>query len=158
MAISIDTSKNKINDFLKSNKVGVLATADKKGVPHAATIYFIADTELSFFFVTKEKTTKHKNLQQNSNVSLAVYDAKSQTTLQIDGKATLIEDMKQFMDRFNKLLKVSLDTGDSPRPPVSKLYAGNYFMYKLQPKQIRLAEYMKPDHGDFGSLFEVVKP
>lgn len=158
MAISIDENKDKINSFLEENKVGVLATADKKSMPHAATVYFVNDDELNFFFVTKEKTTKHRNLQQNPHVSLAVYDAKSQTTLQIDGKAAVIENVKEFMDLFNRLLKVSLDTSDSDRPPVSKLFAGDYFMYRLKPNQVRLAEYMKPDHGDFGDLFEVVKP
>lgn len=158
MSVKIEQSRDKINDFLKGSRVGVLATADKKATPHAAAIYFVVDEELNFFFVTKEKTIKHKNLQENPHVSLAVYDAKVQTTLRVEGKAAVIENVNQFMELFNKLLKVSLDTGDSPRPPVSKLFAGDYYMYKLEPKQVRLAEYMKPDRGDFSDLFEVIKP
>lgn len=158
MAIKLDENKAKIIEFLKNHGAGVLATATPDGVPSAATVYFVTDDELNFYFVTKEKTTKHKNLQVNSHVSIAISDAKSQTTLQIDGKATAIEDIKQFMELFNRILDLNDRTSDSTRPPVSKLYAGDYFMYLVKPSKVRLAEYMKPDHGDLSSVFETVKP
>lgn len=158
MAIKLDENKAKIVEFLKQHGAGVLATASAKGVPHAATVYFVTDDELNFYFVTKEKTTKHKNLQANPHVSVAIFDAKSQTTLQVDGKAAPVEDIKQFMELFKRILDLNEKSSDSSRPPVSKLYAGDYFMYRLEPSKLRLAEYMKPDRGDFSSVFETVKP
>ncbi len=151
-------NQDKIIKFLENHHVGVLATADNKAAPHAATIYFVVDDDLNFFFVTKEKTQKHKNLQENPHVALAVYEAKSQSTVQVQGKAEFIKDVNKFMEIFKKLLKINSATSDSDRPPVSKLFAGDYFMYRLHPDKVRLAEYMKQDQGDFDNLFEVVKP
>ncbi len=158
MSITIHESQEKIQEFLQHHTVGVLATANDKAVPHAATVYFVTDDDLNFYFVTKEKTAKYKNLHENPHASLAVFDAKLQTTLQVDGTAKVIEDISQFMELFTKILHISVNTSDSSRPPISKLYAGDYYMFRLKPHQVRLAEYMKPDHGDFGNIFEVIKP
>ncbi len=157
MPIHIDTTKDRICDFIEDNPVGVLATVDKAGAPHAATVYFVTDSDLNIYFVTKEGTQKHKNLQHNPHAAIAIHHAQSQTTVQAQGKAEVIDDIKEFMDLFHQILDASLRTGESERPPVSKLFAGDYFMYKFTSNELRLAEYTKPDHGDLGSIFEVAK-
>ena len=156
MPVKMSEQRSKVAAFIKSHPVGVLATANTVGYPHAATVYFVSDEDLNIYFVTKEDTLKHKNLKQNPLASIAIYDAAQQITLQAHGKATVITDVDQFMDLYNQILKISAGTGASERPPISKLFAGDYFMYCLKPKSLRLAEYTKPDHGDF-DLFQVIK-
>jgi general stress protein 26 len=156
MSIEISDSRSKIVDFLTKNHLGVLATASLSGKPHAVAVYYVIDSDLNFFFITKENTEKHKNLQQNPNASLAVYDAKTQTTLQVDGQVTLDEDPQSFMNVFTQILRISMDMSEGAVPPISKLKAGEHHLYRLSPKNMRLAEYTKPEHGNLGDLFEIV--
>lgn len=159
MPVVIDKDRSeKALKFLTANPVGVIATASLTGVPHAATVYLVTDEDLNIYFVTKEQTTKHHNLLENPKVSIAVYNSGSQTTLQAHGEVVKISDIAEFMRLFAKILDISADTSDSDRPPISKLYAGDYFMYKLKPEVVRIAEYTKPDKGDVSSLFEIVIP
>ncbi len=153
--INPDASKKAVN-FLRRHPVGVIATASSAARPHAATVYFAIDDDLNIYFVTKEQTTKHKNLTENPVASIAVFDAENQATLQASGPVEPINDIVKFMRLFAQILDISADTSDSDRPPVSKLFAGDYFMYKLTPTSLRLAEYMKPDKGDITNLFEIV--
>lgn len=157
MSVTMHQDQAAISEFLSRNNVGVLATASCSGVPHAATIYFVTDKDLNFYFVTKEKTTKYKNLIENKHAALAVFQAQTQSTLQVSGVATVIKDVNKFMDLYNQILEISAATSDSDRPPVSKLFAGDYFMFCLAPHKIRLAEYTKPDHGNT-DIFEIVTP
>lgn len=149
-------SRSKISDFLTHNHLGVLATSDNSGKPHASTVYLVNDSDLNIFFITKQNTQKYKNLQQNPKASMAVYEPKSQTTLQVDGQAEPDDDPQRFMNVFTQILKASMDLSEGATPPVSKLKAGEYQLYKLSPESMRLAEYSKPEHGDMSDMFDVV--
>lgn len=137
-----------VSNFIKQHPVGVLATASKQGEPHAAAVYFVSDDSRCIYFLTKEDTQKHRNLQENPRAAVTIYDAQTLETLQIEAKAEVLPDVSQFLDLYNRILKASSRTTTSERPPVSKLNAGDYFMYKLIPSSLRLADYSKPDHGD----------
>lgn len=154
----IEMSDNRANavDFLTKNHVGVLATSSKEGEPHAATIYFIIDSDLNFFFITRKNTEKSKNLDQNPRASIAAYDAKTQTTVQVRGEVSLDDDPQNFMNVFAQILRISMDLSEGATPPVSKLKDGEYKLYKLTPKSLRMAEYTKPEQGDLDDLFGIV--
>lgn len=149
-------SSSKAVDFLTKNHVGVLATASPSAEPHATAIYFVTDSDLNFFFITKQNTEKSKNLEQNPQASLAVYDAKTQTTLQVKGKVVADDDPQHFMNVFTQILKISMDFSEGATPPATKLKGTEYKLYRLEPTSIRIAEYNKPESGDPDDLFEVV--
>jgi general stress protein 26 len=156
MPVEISSTDSKATNFLLKNHVGVLATSDSSGIPHAATVYFVTDSDMNFLFITKENTEKSRNLQKNPQAAMAIFDAKSQTTLQVRGKVAADEDPQRFMNVFTQILKVSMDLSEGATPPISKLKAGEYRLYRLIPDSIRMAEYTKPEHGDLDDLFEVV--
>ena len=156
MSIEISDDRAKIADFLMSNHLGVVSTASPSGVPHAAVIHFVNDADLNLYFITKENTEKDKNLQHNPNVAMAVYDARTQTTLQITGKAAVDKDPQKFMNVFTQILKISMDMSEGATPPVSKLKNGEYRLYVLRPDKIRIAEYTKPERGDLDDIFGII--
>lgn len=156
MPIRISESSTKVIEFLMKNHTGVLATASPDGAPHAAAVYFISDSDLNFFFITKNGTEKSRNLKQNPQASIAIYDAKTQTTLQARGKVEADDDPQHFMNVFTQILKISMDLSGGATPPVSKLKDGEYKLYRLKPDSVRLVEYTKPERGDLDDLFEVV--
>jgi general stress protein 26 len=153
--INLSEENPVISAFLGKHHVGVLATANASGEPHAATIYFTTDEQLNIYFITKTETTKHRNIQANPQVALAVHEEQSQATLQISGIATKIEDSGQFQEIFGKILSVTVETSTSAIPPFSQLQAGGYIAYCIQPKTLRLAEYIKAQHGAIEELFDV---
>lgn len=156
MSIEISENKSKIVDFLMDNHLGVISTASPSGAPHAAVVHFVNDADLNFYFITKDNTEKDRNLQHNPKAAMAVYDAKTQTTLQISGETTVEKDPQKFMNIFTQILKISMDMSEGATPPVSKLKNGKYRLYVLQPHKIRIAEYAKPERGDLEDIFGIV--
>jgi general stress protein 26 len=157
MAITMTENHPRIRDFLNAHGVGILATASAEGIPHAATIYFIIDDDFNIYFITKEQTTKHNNLAANPHAALAVYDAKSQSTIQVTGSANEVHDIKQVEYIFGRVLEITHQTsGKNHKPPVSKINGGKYVAYRIKPKTLRMAEFVKAEYPPSDPLFEVV--
>lgn len=156
MPLSLSADKPQITNFLLNHSVGVLATCSKEGAPYAAAIYFIIDQNLNIYFVSKQNTKKVANISENNHVSLAVYDQQSQTTVQIAGTATKVEDQWRFDDIFQRVLAVTARTSESRVPPISKIAAGPYEIFCISPSSIRLASYTKPEHGQPHDIFDTV--
>ena len=83
-------------EFLKSKNPAVLSTISSSGQPMSATLYFTFDEYMNFYFMTKSYTRKHANLQQNSEVALVIGTENTPATVQIQGKAARITDVKEF--------------------------------------------------------------
>jgi general stress protein 26 len=145
-----------ISEFLHKNHIGVLATADKTTVvPHAAAVYYATDSHLNIYFLTKDKTAKSQNLDNNNQAAMAIYEADTQRTAQIDGTVSRVTD-KDMMERAKPLMsRFSKQGSGSEETPISKLDAGEYVLYELVPQSIRLAEYR---YGVHNSLFDIATP
>jgi nitroimidazol reductase NimA-like FMN-containing flavoprotein (pyridoxamine 5'-phosphate oxidase superfamily) len=70
--------RNDVLKFLQKNKVAVVATASKDGIPEAATITYLFDDDFNFYFITRKQSQKLINLRKNPNVALVIgTDAKT---------------------------------------------------------------------------------
>ncbi len=145
-------------EFLQKQKVGVLATVDPNGDPHAAAIYFAVDKTLSVLFVTKTGTKKADNLEHNNHAMLVVYDSPTQTTVQLTGMVTKITDFVETNEIFTKIIYASIEASGIDVPPVAKLDNGEYVAYKLKPTQIRMAIFTRPESGNYQGLFKTIVP
>ncbi len=154
MPLKVSTEKLKIGEFLSRNSIGVLATSNADNQPHAATIYFIVDPSLNAYFITKEKTTKVSNLKKNPQAALAVYEPVTQSTVQMSGTVTEVEDISRLDDIFRRILAVTKETSESSIPPVSRIKGGEYKCFCLHPESVRLVEYTKPDHNQEEGVFD----
>lgn len=156
--MQLSEKREHILNFLKNHKIGVLATVDPNGDPNAAAIYFTVDDSLNISFLTKTGTKKHDNLVRHAHAMLVIYEASSQTTVQIKGIASEITGNKETQQIFADILKVSMGTSEGGVPPISKLRAGEYVAYRIDPKEIRMAVYIRPDLGDYDTMFEIINP
>jgi nitroimidazol reductase NimA-like FMN-containing flavoprotein (pyridoxamine 5'-phosphate oxidase superfamily) len=154
--LNISSPKQRIYNFLKQNRVGVLATVDLDNNPHASAIYYAIDSTFVVSFLTKAKTKKHANLEHNNRAMLVVYEEKTQTTVQISGKASEITDSRQSHEIFRNTLRASLHKAESAVPPVSKLNAGEYIAYKLEPDEVTMVTYKQRSSIQPESLFESI--
>lgn len=156
MPYRLSDEKPKITEFLKNNQIAVLASVGSDKRPHTAVIYFYIDADLNIYFITKEKTAKYQNIIENPEVALSVYEPSSQTTVQASGKAEIISDVTKVNEIFRHVLSVAKSTSESSIPPISKIEGGEYKCFCIRPTSIRIAEYTKPEHGDFSGMFEAV--
>ena len=136
---------SKERDFINSQGVGVLATVNKDGVPHAATVYVIADKELDIYFLTKDGTSKHVNLLQNNKAALVVYDPHSLTTIQIQGTAKVTKDDSMVDYLYARILTTNKEYSGNDVPPIDRIDAGKYVAYRLSPETVRLIDYWNLD-------------
>jgi len=150
-----DSQNPNIASFLKRNHVAVLATASKTAEPYAATIYFETDSKMNVFFVTKQKTLKAQNLAENPRASVAVYDASTQSTAQITGHVTVVDDPEMMAKALRIMSRHSQETAGTEETPISKLDAGDYVLYKLWPQTIRLGEFK---YGPHSQIFDIATP
>ena len=136
-----NADKSKIVDFLDSHPIGVLATVDDNAHPDASTIYFSTNKDLKVTFTTKRDTKKHQNINNKSKVILVVYDAESQSAVQVRGAAVEETDPAVAQTIYHGTLRASKHTGDDTVPPIAKISAGPYVAYSIDVEAVSFAEY-----------------
>ena len=146
--------QRRIHDFLVEHPVGVLASVNPDGHPHAAVIYHVVDDDFSVYFLTKVRTRKHANLTAHKQVMLTVFDASSQAVAQISGSAEELTDSYDVNEIAGRVLAACLRQGRRGLPPIAKLKAGPYTAFRIVPEQIKMAVYSRPGKDEYGEMFE----
>jgi uncharacterized pyridoxamine 5'-phosphate oxidase family protein len=126
-----------IVSFLQKYPLGALSTVNEKGHPELASIYLRVEDTLTMFFVTRTKTRKLKNILANPQVAFIASDEATLTTVEVSGKAYLVEDTMEFArvyDAFHTLF--ASRPGKRRLPPIVQIQAGKYVACKLIPEQI----------------------
>ncbi|MBC7708252.1 pyridoxamine 5'-phosphate oxidase family protein [Polaromonas sp.] len=149
--------KQRIYDFLHQTPIGVLSSVNADGDPHGVVVYYSVDKKFLITFLTKAGTRKYDNLKHNNHVMLTVFEQQTQATAQITGEATEITDNYDINEVAERTLRASMKTSDGGIPPIMKLVAGEYVAFAIDPVQIRMAVYARPDSGDYAELFETLE-
>jgi general stress protein 26 len=133
--------RQKIVEFLQAHPVGVLATVTAEGNPHASPLYVTTADDLTISFTTKQGTQKYQHLKQNNRIMLVVFEAASQTSVQIGGKAVEANDPVDKQEIYKGTLKAARQTGPDEVPPIAKISAGDYVGFKIEIDDIWLSDY-----------------
>lgn len=144
-----------VNDFLQTHHSGTLATADSAANPHAAVVYFTFNDDFTFSLITKTETQKYKNITENNNVALSVYDEKEQASVQVVGHVNVIDDKDEMQKVLNKSFKYSAEVSHRELPPLEKLFAGEYVALRILPQVIKMAVFARPESGA-DELYETI--
>jgi general stress protein 26 len=144
MTVHISEDHTKLADQLSKHNIGILATTSTDLKPHAATIYFVTDADFNMYFITRTNTTKCRNLQQNPQAALAIFEAATQKTVQVVGHVSKVEDTAKFDEIYKQIMAITHNTSYKEAPPFSRLEAGgDTVIYCLKPQSLRLAEYIR---------------
>lgn len=154
---TLSERQQRMFDFLTDNPVGVLATVDPNGYPHAVVIYFTVDKQFNLAFLTKTGTKKYDSLVRNDKIMLVVYEPISQSVAQVTGNAHEIKDNYEVNQVAQRIFEASLKTSEAGVPPINKLHAGTYTAFAITPVQVRMAVYERPDDGDYSQIFESIE-
>lgn len=148
----------KVHAFLRHHHMGILSTVSEEGRPWGSAIYFIADDNFTFYFVTRAETYKYQNLEANPHVALTVADEETQTTVQLAGMISPLpyEDYLEVV--FRKMPKIRPAGDHEWIPPVEKLRAGNYMPLVLTPTKLQYADYKHVKHDAHADYIEHILP
>lgn len=148
----------KVHDFLKRHPMGVLSTVTPDGEPWGSAIYYVADDDFNFYFVTRAKTFKYQNLDTTPRAALTVTDMTTQTTVQASGIITKVPVSDYMEVVFNKLAKLEPKGNDHWVPPLAKIHEGNYMPLRLTPTKLHYADYGKTKPGPHADYIEKIIP
>jgi len=158
MAVAIHSEQKEAHDFLKKHNVGILATVSPNGDQHAAALYYTVDAALNISFVTKTGTKKADNLEHNNHAMLVVYEAETQTTVQVTGSVSKVTDIVEANEVFTQIVLASVKTSKTDMSPATKLHEGDYVTYRLTPTQVRMASFSHAESGSYETLFKTIVP
>ncbi len=126
--------------------------------PHAATMAYQLDDELSFYFVMKANTEKYKNIQRNSLVALTVSNNDQWREVQAKGEAEILSDKDGALWLEDFLEKVEEDANYwAPAPPL-KLRGEELAVVKVVPNWLRYADFKLLKNSAGGEGFDVIIP
>lgn len=136
-----------IYDYIQANPTAVLGTLEPNNTPYGSIVYVCADAQLPcVYFVTKNQTRKYRNLITHPAVSLTIYNAETQSTLQAIGQATVTTDPHTLEYAFESLTKNQAVSSEMI-PPIGKLRAGEYVVIAVNLTEARLANFAGRDIG-----------
>lgn len=124
------------NDLVAMNQsVGVVSTLGEYNQPQAAALYYVFDSALNIYFITRESSRKYKNIKRNVRVAFVVSTEEPPLTVQLEGEAQEVTDPHEITEHFPKL--VSLASEKHVIPPVSQLEDGRMIFMKIIPDWAR---------------------
>ena len=123
---------DEVYQFMRSERLGVLATVSEEGRPEAALMGFAVTPQLEIIFDTVKTSRKYPNLKKNPQVAWVIGCA-TEVTLQYEGVAEELEG--EELAKFKKTYFASF-----PEGPARESWPGiTYFV--VRPKWVRYCDY-----------------
>ena len=132
----------------KERLTAALATAGSDGTPRASVVYYFADEDFNFYFLTATDTQKYKNLLENSKASIAVGFGPAYVTIQGQGTAELLPKGSEEENVAIALIKERLQ-GEDYTWPVFQLDDSDdesIAVFKLTPSSLQVLN-LEKDNG-----------
>ncbi len=120
-----------IVEFIQKHFIGIVSTHDG-GHPHGTPIFYVYDEDKEvFFFVTKNRTKKYTNLENNKKASLTIFSENPPITFTANCNAELFDfESCDYMKIKNKLVNIH-STQDFYPTPIATLKDGVISLVKL---------------------------
>lgn len=126
--------------------LGVVSTMGGYGQPQAASLYFIFDSALNIYFITRESSRKYKNIKRNPRVAFVVSSENPPQTVQLEGEAQEVTDPHEMTEYFTKL--VTMASEKNVMPPVSQIEDGRMIFMKIVTDWARSGNFETLKEGD----------
>lgn len=135
--------KNKILNVLKNNNLCVLSTADLSGKSESAIMMSATRNDLSIIMCTSPEARKLKNMAVNDKVSLVVGGFNNDPSLQIEGKAKILNETEK-KEMINFMI--------SERPETKEMGIESEIFLMITPNWIRCIDYSQEPNVEEMSL------
>lgn len=141
-------NKSELAEALKKQQIGVLSTLGVDNKVHGSTMFFINDSDLNFYLLTKANTRKFENVKANNKVALTIIFTDEQKTVQVEGA---IDEVREGTDMYRMVIfdlseKNAVQGGISWPPPLAKIPESELVIYQLVPDWLRYEDYTNQDN------------
>ncbi len=134
--------------IIEDMKVGVFATVDEEGKPHARHAHIVAANETGIFFSTSPKTHFYKQLMSDQRIALTamVEDGYLTQVIRIEGLARPVEnDYLREVFANNPYYKYIYNDDESDSMQTFQIYEGEGFYNSLTQGHKYVYSIGKPD-------------
>ena len=140
--------RKEVLKFLKERNTMVVSTVSLSGEPQAATVYYVADENFNFYFMTSVKSRKCENLHSNSKIAFVVGTGPEVVTIQGGGEVDKLDE--QEANVFYALIeKIALK---SPwQWPLILLTKDSFCTFRIKPKWMVWLNFQKDKYPDIAS-------
>lgn len=134
--------------FLRSHDVAALATIKDGNKAYATTIFYFAEDDLRFYFLTRNETLKYSNLNTNGSVGLVISDPATLQTVQVEGTAKEVDYSKEYAATMKKYTDnlVKNNRKWESIPLNHMLGTGYYALIQITPSWIRWTDFQNWAH------------
>jgi len=117
-----DIQKNALAFLTEPDRLtAVVGSCPKDGNSHVATVYYYVDNQFNFYFLTGTHSQKYNNLMENSNAAMVVGFGPSQTTIQGQGAAILLDKSSEEEKEAIVHIKERLQNNQNETWPIFQL-------------------------------------
>ncbi len=111
---------NSLTEFLISNRLATIATISPNNKPQTALVYYIFDQpSRNIYILTYQNSRKLKNLSMNSSIAFQISQEVEPKIVQIDGEATVVNDLALQTDIISRLPQVAnANPASTTQPPL----------------------------------------
>lgn len=145
-----------IMDILEDMKVGVFATVDADGMPHARHAHITAANEEGIFFMTSPQTHFYRQLQENAHIALTAMSEEKYLiqVIRIEGRVRPVEneDLRKIFADNPYYQHVYKDEENADSMQVFQIYEGQGFYHSLTQSH----KYVFPIGGGEGSVTRTI--
>lgn len=118
--------------FMQAHDVAVLSTVNQTGNVYGAAVYYTTSEKGDKLYVlARSETAKVRNILENQQVALTVFEENPARTLQLRGTAELETDemMKNYIS--TQMINPRQYSGSTQLPPVASLTDGDYVVIRI---------------------------
>jgi len=128
-------TKADVFEFLQEHFIMELATANSASKPAASVMLYAIDSKMHFYCVTHASSQKAKNMTENSQVSITVWEHQKMM-VQVDGVAERVEDEARQSEVADMLADAA---ARDPLfwPPIFYIKGGDYVVFHIIPTWMR---------------------
>lgn len=131
----------RIVDYLKTQRIAVIAVEMPDGSPHAATVHFAhSENPLVFYFETNRSYRKSEPLLKNKSTKASLvigFDEKKPKTFQLDGEVQLVKPEEE--ETFTKIYLGKF------KEKKKKLEDTSFIHFTFIPKWWRFSDFTDPE-------------
>jgi general stress protein 26 len=120
--------KNEAMAFLHEQPMGVIATVGKDNIPEAASVNYLLEEGQILCVLTDKDSRKVQNLRENPNIAFVVGTTPVPHTVQIQGKAEIIESSN---GAYEGMLQKMVESKRLESDPMYNMFGNNYDILKI---------------------------
>jgi len=129
-----------------------LATRSSEGFISTSPIQYVLTGNHRLRFITKDETTKYKNILENGSVALSIVSVDQVVAVNITGRVKVVTNQ---LDANKTMKQIGLFSLGKDIPPVIKMSRGSYVVIEITPEHIQYTNFSEEADSFSDYIFDL---